>query len=401
MMKNLFTTLSVLLLACCGTKETSEIPVLDVTRSYTEKDVVLQNIADVEYIVLESADDFLVDNTPVRYMDDDILRMNNQSGDIMTFDRRTGKALHSFNRTGRGPGEYSDQPGEIAVDRESNEIFVTESVFSGGVTIYVYDLQGNHLRTLEYSGLNWPRFLHNYDDGHLMMYDQGLSMPEQGTTTRSVTVPEPFILISKTDTVTSRLPIRFEGRDHMSVTYTIEEGNGVITNAPFVNIFTKTGGGYIISETGIDTVYRWDKAAGTLAPLMARTPAFHSMKIPVGLYCEGESRDYLFMRTIEREYDFGARRGFDAVPLIYDKTDGGFYEGEVVNGDFADRTAIAMAGRNSLGLPPGVIVASFEPYRLIELGEEGKLRGKLAEIVASGKLKEDDNPVLMIATLKQ
>ena len=51
-----------LLVSCQGTKraETQALSVVDMTKSYPEKEIVLQDIADVEYIPLETTDDFLL-----------------------------------------------------------------------------------------------------------------------------------------------------------------------------------------------------------------------------------------------------------------------------------------------------------------------------------------------------
>ncbi len=384
-MKNLLIAMSVLLLACCGTKQTSEIPVLDVTKSYPGKEVVLQDVADVEYVVLESADNFLVDYPTIGYIDDDILMMYNQGGDIMTFDRRTGKALHSFNRTGRGPGEYNAGIHSLAVDAKNKEIFVTMNSLSGSTPVYIYDFQGNHIRTLRF-GTGWfPSLFHNYDDDHIMMYNDDMSMPE------------PYKLMSKTDTLFTMLPLRFEGREKMSLTQKVEGGSS--TYSAGHNVLTNIPGGYMISETGIDTMYRWNTATGTLTPVMTRTPAFHSMEFPIGLYYDGESSDYMFLSTVERKYDFETNEGFETKHLIYDKAYGRFYEGGIVNGDIENGWELYING--NLGLPPGVVIVSYQPYQLMDWYDEGKLHGFPAELIASGRLREDDNPVLMIATLKQ
>ncbi len=371
-----------LLCAACGGNRT-ELPVLDVRKSYPAKNVVLQDIAEVEYVPLETGDGFLVDNPACRYMDDDILILANHAGEIMTFDRRTGKGLSSFNRIGRGPGEYVGV-GSIAVDRERNEMFVTPSMLtSDAFPIYVYDLEGKHLRTLPFHDLGFTSVFHVFDREHLLTQNNDLSDPA------------PFKLLSKIDTLATTLPIALEGREHMSVSRTTE--NARMSTGFRVFPLAKTADGYVISETGVDTLYRWNKSSGALTPLMTRTPAFHSMEYPVGVSYQAESRDYLFLKTVERKYDWDAREGFKTVNLIYDKTDGKFYEGTMINGDFTDERAVAPM--NDLGLPAGSLVAALQPYELLELYEAGKLRGRLAEIAASG-LKDNDNPVLMIATLK-
>jgi hypothetical protein len=376
-----------LLLASCGDGErTAEIPVLDVTKSYPAKTIVLQDIAEVEYVALETGDGFLVDYASVYYMDDEILILSNNTGDIMTFDRRTGKGLSSFNRKGRGPGEYVGI-GSIAVDRQNNEMFVTVNMFSSSdstVPIYVYDLQGNRIRTLQFRGLGMLSQFHIYDEKQLLMRNSDLSESA------------PFKLMSKTDTIFTSLPFAFEGRDNLSVSQILENGRRMGISRR-IDILTKTGDGYVISETGVDTLYRWNKKSGELTPLLTRTPSFHSMEYPIAAYYQAENRDYLFLCTVERKYDFEANEGFKSVNLIYDKKEGQFYEGTILNGDFVNERKVTLTG--NLGLPVGTIVEPIQPHQLLDLREEGKLQGKAAEIAASG-IKEDDNAVLMIATFK-
>jgi len=127
------------LVSCGGNKSADELPVIDVTKSYPEKAIVLQNIAQVEYIPLETGDDFLIDNNVFpEYIDGDYIIMRNwNSGDIMFFDRHTGKGIRKINRKGRGPGEY-EAVSEIFVDRASDEMYVS----SFSKKYLVYDLYG-------------------------------------------------------------------------------------------------------------------------------------------------------------------------------------------------------------------------------------------------------------------
>jgi predicted small lipoprotein YifL len=373
------------ILAACGPKGPREIPVLDVTASYPAKNLVLQDIAGVEYIPLETREGFFADMSDIKYMDEEIIVTNNRKGDIIIFDRHTGKGLTSFNRVGRGPGEFP-QPyiHSLAVDRDRNEIYVSNGVkWTGeGYPIIIYDLDGKHLRTLGYHNLNAPAFFHSYDDGHLFF-----SNPD-------ITIAEAYALISKTDTIVNFLPIKFEDRNTMTITQEIEGGvRSISTNssAPVA----KTREGYMLSEPGVDTIFHWNRSTDKLIPVMARTPYFNSMKYPIGLFYLGESSDYMFLRTVERKWDFDTNEGFNSVPLIYDKQSGEFFEGTIVNSDFNDQP---VGLQIMPGVPAGVFVVVLQPYELLDLHEQGKLRGRLAEVAPT--LKEDDNPVIMIVTFK-
>ncbi len=151
----------------------------------------------------------------------------------------------------------------------------------------------------------------------------------------------------------------------------------------------------------MDTIYRWNRASGELTPLMARTPAFDSPEVPVVLFVTGESSDYLFLGVEERkEYEPGKSRKYDFQQLYYDKSDGQFYDGPIVNGDYVDEMTVDIYGimSSSVAYPPGMFVNVIQAWTLVDLHGKGKLRGPLADLAAT--LKEDDNPVLMIATFK-
>ena len=385
-MKQLFPLICLsasLFLCSCGSKQVSELPVIDVNRSYPSKELILQDIADVEYIPLETKEGFLIgEDLRVQYMDEEVIVTNNKE-EILFFDRKSGKSLYSFRRYGRGPGEYLSIH-SIAVDRKNNELFVTEGSFSSDRNpVYVYDLQGKYLRTLEYHNIGFAMHFHNYNDDYLFWYNQ------------KTEDPFPYKLMSKTNTVFTQLPVEFAGRDKMSITQNRENG-GIITISPDGNVLLKIPGGYIFSEPGLDTVYRWETATGKLIPLLARTPSFHSMEFPIGVFITGESSEYLFIRTIERKFDFEAYSGFTSVYLIHDKKEGIFYEGLLLNGDYVDREVFTVNSR--VAVPVGTNVIGLQAWKLMEAYENNKLRGKLAEVAST--LKEDDNPVVLIATFK-
>ena len=366
---------------------------VDVTATYPAKTIVLQDIADVKYIRLETLPKFMIDNTDVRYMDDEIVIFTNRQEDIMIFDSRTGKGVSSFNRKGRGSGEYV-YVGPMTVDRERGEIFVRDA---NNLPVYVYDMHGKHIRTLDFKkNLDKMDFFHDWNDGHLFYYNSySPQRPDE----------MPYRLVSKTDTVMTDLPLRLEGRDHMYVRHDFSNGSYMASSMDDVSL-AKISDGYMISEPGLDTIFSWDRNTGALTPVMVRVPSFHSMEYPIGLFYMGESSGYMFLQTIERKMEFDGTfedimngtqpRSFKKVNLVYDKNDGLFYEGKLVNGDFTDEREFSLS--NNFGISAGWKTTVLQPYELLELQEAGKLRGKLAEVALT--LKEDNNPVLMIVTFK-
>jgi hypothetical protein len=381
----------------CGserkTTPTEGMPVVDVTANYPAKTLTLQEIADVEYVPLETREKFFVEGIYPKYMDDEIVIFSNSQEDILIFDRHTGKGISSFNRKGRGPSEYIFV-GSLAVDKAAGEIFVRDA---NNLPVHVYDMQGKPLRTLNLKrNLGGMFFFHDWDDEHLFFYNP--ARPDQPNAA-------PYTLLSKTDTLTTDLPIRLDGREGMSIKVDFPNG-GYMTRSAGTQL-AKTHDGYMISEPGLDTMFTWNKGTGELTPVMARTPSFHSMEYPVVLFYMGESSDYMFLQTIERKWEFDGMsedmikrtalsKDFKRVNLARNKADGSIYETKVLNGDFVDEREIVL--QPNFATPAGQYVYTLQPYELLELNEAGKLQGSLAELVPT--LREDDNPVMMVVTLK-
>ena len=96
-MKPINTILAAILLvvlAGCGTNNQSndDLIIVDVSKSYPKKELILQDFMDVEYIALETTDEFLtqglVQGVGKEYL---LVKNRNNDGDIFIFDRKTGK----------------------------------------------------------------------------------------------------------------------------------------------------------------------------------------------------------------------------------------------------------------------------------------------------------------------
>lgn len=133
-MKKEITTLVLLLLllaGCGGNKQsTEELIVVDVTKAYPEKEFVLQDLFDIEYIPLETTEAFLTSASIQAITSDFLLvKENNRffSGKISFFDR-TGKGLRTFDRRGQSGEEYTNVL-DIALDEADKELFVNSHLF--------------------------------------------------------------------------------------------------------------------------------------------------------------------------------------------------------------------------------------------------------------------------------
>lgn len=79
------------------------VGVVNIREEYPEKKFVLQEMADVEYIPMETRPEVLLDATALGRIcvsDSNIITCN-QDGTVFVFDRK-GKVRHFFNHMGRG-----------------------------------------------------------------------------------------------------------------------------------------------------------------------------------------------------------------------------------------------------------------------------------------------------------
>ena len=151
-MKWIITISAILLfaLAGCGKdkQSTNELITVDVTKNYPEKELTLQDFMDVEYIPLETNDEFITQGS-VKAIGKRFVLVTNllNDGNIFVFDRKTGKAVRKINRKGQGAEEYAFING-IILDEEKDEMFVNSA---SNKKIFVYDLQGNFKRSFQHA----------------------------------------------------------------------------------------------------------------------------------------------------------------------------------------------------------------------------------------------------------
>ena len=384
-MKKIECITAVLLLAglvSCGSGKKSELLIVDVMKSYPEETFVLQDIAEVEYIPLETTDDFLVSDTSAEYVDDDyIIVANTNSGDIMFFDRHTGKGLWKVNRRGKGAGEYGQAFG-LSIDRANGEMYVRDP---NNNRVMVYDLRGAFRRQFDVANGNYMT-IKDYDPSHLLGYESGWGGTEE---------MEPFVVLSKEDlSIVKHLEIPFEER----ITMTVPTKNGSVMLHTYPILEAENG--FILSEFSSDTIYRLDVRDETLTPVIVRTPKAVGMDVPVNLSVTMETSRHIFMQTTKREYDRDNDIFFPTKYLAYDKKSGEIYSVKITDENFGGEQDydIGVTTTAAKQYSAGVSVYGMSAVRLLDALEAGTLSGKLKDI-ASG-LKEDDNPVLMIVEFK-
>lgn len=367
---------------CKQANQNNDLIIVDVSKTdYPEKKLILQDFMDVEYIPLETTDEFVTQANVLAIGNQYILVKNRISdGDIFIFDRVTGKGLRKINRRGQGADEYISIDA-VVLDEENHEIFVN---CDSSRKIFVYDLSGNFKRVLAHSEEQQILYnIFNYDRENLIRYDDG----------RNKGVQAYHAIISKKDgSITRSIQIPYDAVKTPMVT--VEDGPLGIIFA-YVAPIIPNRDNWILVETSSDTIYNYQSKNNRLIPFVIKTPSSTDPEIFLNM---GMLTDrYYFMQTKKMTWDPTLEGGFPTTDLMYDKKENTLFETTVLNGDYVKKQKVNMISHQV----PGEI-ASFQTLavnELVEANKRGELKGKLKEIAAT--LDEEDNPVIMLVKQKK
>ncbi|MDR1223014.1 MAG: 6-bladed beta-propeller, partial [Tannerella sp.] len=306
-----------------GKQSTGDIITVDVTASYPEKELILQDFMDVEYVPLETNDEFITHGVVEAVGKDILLARNWADGNIFIFDR-TGKGIRKINRLGQGGEEYTSVNG-IVLDEDTDEMFVSDY---SARKIMVYDLYGNFKRSLQCADSAYYSSLFNYDRNQLICYKtySPIDTEESG-----------HILISKQDgSIARKIPIPFK---EIKTTVFIKE-DLVVMPVSHQTLFPYQGNLAIVN-TSSDTMYTY-LPDGSLLPFMVRTPSIYAMDTEVFLFPGVLCDRYSFMKTMKKEVDLVKLKGFPTTDLVYDKQEKALFSSAVYNDDFSDKRQVSL-----------------------------------------------------------
>jgi hypothetical protein len=315
---------------------------IDVTKNYPKKELILQDFMDVEYIALETTDEFICQDLVHDIGKEFIVVTNRVGGDIFIFDRN-GKGLRIINHTGQGPEDYV-HPSSIILDEDNDEIIVNDLQKKKFVA---YDLFGNFKRSFPSKEGSVFQHTHNFDKENLicrdLLFDYYFDYHDEKSR---------FFIISKQDgNVVNDIEISYIQKKKS----TLMQGRtmAIIPNLlmrPFQNSF-------ILTELSSDTVYRYlpDKS---MVPFMVSTPSIQSMGTETFLIPSMLTDHYYLMTTVKKEYDFNRKDAdFPKTHLVYDKQEKAIYEcAAIYNDDFTAKRAVRIERMDYITLTNSEIV---------------------------------------------
>lgn len=380
-----------ILAGCSGGKQSGaqndEIITVDVTANHPKKELILQDFMDVEYIPLETSDEF-VTLAWVHAIGKKVIVVRDRSrtanGTIYIFDRN-GKGLRTINRMGGSAEEYA-YPLGITLDEDNDEIFVNDRAGK----MLVYDLMGNFKRSFEpREGTTYGMDVYNFDKDHLICKDDAWG--EDGSGNRNA-----FLVISKQDgSITKEIEIPYKEKVSSMVFTADRRGVMPIRNRTLV---PQGADKWSLVEYSSDTIYLY-KSDYNMTPIIVRTPSVQSMSPVTFLYPAVLTDRYYFMQTVEAKWDWERNTGHTRINLIYDKQDNTLSEYVMYNADMDNNEPVIMTSEITYGDSEIACVHKLEAEDILEAHEKGQLKGKLKEVAAG--LDEDSNPVLMLVKYKK
>ena len=373
----MYVVIACFFISCTSNKDnmSGDLPVIDVTKEYKEISLDVHEIADVEYIPLETTDSSVMWSAFQYVVSDDYV-IADDTQYIFFFDRKTGKFIRKFGYIGDGPEEYTRNY-KFAIDLKTQECFIYDMMKNN---LQVYDFHGKFLRK---HSIQKPIaefacwYLYNYDDDHLILYSQ---FPVADMNYKD---KHPFYFLHKRTGEISAIPLEIEHR----LTNVIKRGTplGPIIYAGVYSLLHDEEE-FLFADFGQDTLYSFKDR--NLKPIAVRTPALKEMDPPIVVAPLSFTEDYMFFYIVRHEY----------VPSDRNRKTGEINRIKLYNSDIRAEKDIEITGGKQ-NLPPNCGVSRLRPDFLIEQHEKGNLRNELDSIASH--MSEDDNSLLVLYHFKQ
>ena len=368
--------------------KTGDLPVFDFSKNYPQKKLRLQDMADIEYVPLETTDDILLGGSSElsAVTDKYILVHEARLGDIFVFDRKTGKLYSHFNHKGQGGMEYNWINNGTILDEKKEEIYVCSQF------ILVYSLKGEYKLTLKINGFDHDMKILNFNDESLLIYDDVNIEPGRENKTKK----DPYSLVSKKDgSLISVLGIHFPKRYSNAIPQKLEDNKW----RSFQFYYPQNmhyGSDIMIMDISSDTLYQLSSDKG-LIPLLTRKPSVHASE-PRNIWMPFLTTDkFMLLGTLLLDFN---TTGSKIPTLMYD-----FKTGEVSKVPILDTeydTRVWSQGRWSPEVSPAIAKNMYAEFiqasSVIDAYKGKRLKGNGMKIAKT--LVEDDNPVVRILKFK-
>ncbi|MDR1723113.1 MAG: 6-bladed beta-propeller, partial [Tannerella sp.] len=380
MKKLIYTFAAFLLLSCAEKVSYNQLITVDFNAKYPEKELLLQDIADVEYVRLETTDTFLLGRS-VRLgfcNDEYIIIADYQSSAIVIYDRK-GNPVSYFSRKGQSHEEWVNISSAF-YDPYRDEVFVIE-IFPS--KIKVYDKKGKFKRGKDLPSRTDGLTVVDFDGDNLLLCETMRSFSIEDKEPVAKTDSISYYMISKNDiAVTDSFNIKVPKKVSPAIIHS-ETTNGqqyvyvMLYSYPHV---VKSKNGFVISEISSDTIYRLNSEL-QMTPYIVRTPSVGAYEYLTSLSFALDRPDFMLLRLLNME---GKDDNFlnHEKYLFYDKKSGLISDYKFVNADYPDLKNAGIDDEHQISKTGEYIYGFLQASDLLEALEAGKLKGKLKEIAS-------------------
>jgi hypothetical protein len=371
-------------------KKNDDVPFIDVSKTYPEKELIITDFADVSYVHLNTDDEDYLYKGSVLCVTKNTYVVNDKSSGSVLFFSRDGIPKSRFNRLGQGPEEYISFD-RIIYDEETDDVFVIDAYGSNNNQyVQVYSSTGEYKRKITMPQNARLQSLVSFDDKSLFVFAEefhaaAYSRIKWGKDVSCITT---YYRISK---LNGEILDSFELISN-EVVLAIQRGSTVIRK--LYSRLAKGVDGLFLCNPETDTVfyYTGDK------PLI---PVFH--KIPL-------VRNQDPKVVIPNILDGGRYMFFSIEALVIksqdicyfmDKETGEIFKQKLILHDFKGKEFEIFVSVYMLDTGDRIgYIYELELSELKEAYKENRLSGKLKELVAT--LNEDkDNNVFMLVNFKK
>lgn len=400
-MKNIFLVVICVLIGCTNKKDegdTSSLPILDVTKEYPIREVKLDDIADVEYVPLETTDESLMPGSCVFFdvSDKYIIAHDIFGGDIFIFTRQ-GKFVRKINHIGQGAKEYLGL-NEFVVDFKAEELYVGSC---NNRKFFVYSFNGDYIREFPlqtYHTQYKPIF--NYNDEYLIANNAYYDTKLQKCLDES-----PYLFISKKDGSIHHSKMKIPNRiSHCLKSMVVRlDKSSLCTHRVYFPIRSmhQNGSEILVADFALDTLYSL-RGEDELKPIAVQYPSVRSQSSPIVIAPSIYTDSFMCFRAVSMYYNSdNEMKPFNEAPqFVWNRRSNKIEQWKVYNSlnQEIDILKDSRTGDSERSLPANTICCFYNADYLIEAYKAGNLPEK-AKKVAAG-LHEEDNRVLAIIKFK-
>lgn len=320
------------------------------------KEILLDSIADIEYVKLERTDDIYIKDIQqllnAVYLDEKNIFVSTGSNSVLRFNS-DGKFLNTIGKKGQGPSEFASLF-SFKINSKNNEVYLFDA---SSKKLLVFDYDGTFKKSI-------PTKTHAED-----FYYQGA---------------DTMLLVNRNP---AKEPMAFaiseSSRDMFDVLLPPHDKKSGMQGFMFdyINKNKIYNGRLILNSEVTDTIFEIDPRTLNVHPKYIQLPSNNG----VG---EENTSIYLIFET-DRFANLAILKDNQVKTTYwYDKLKNEIFTGLIWN---EDTQSFVLPINTNID---NKVISLYYAQKLIDLHSKGKIKGKLQE------LEPDDNPVLMIATFK-